>query len=197
MTLGKRDRRALTFLGVAAALVLLVEIMRDLGGQAPAAAAADSVPMAERRLAKARQLAATLPAREAERKVASGELATREKGVLQAETLAQAQAQLLQIARRLTAAQSPPIEIRNVELGQTHPLGDDYAELTVPVSFTCRIEQLLNLLADLTAQPEMVAAGGLRVTAGDQKEKTINVRLTFSGVAPRRLMPQKKEAGLP
>ena len=78
----------------------------------------------------------------------AGELAEREKGVIQAETLPQAQAQLMQVVRRIPAAQAPPIEIRSVEVGQARPLGDDYGEISVPMSFECRIEQLVNLLAD-------------------------------------------------
>jgi hypothetical protein len=120
------------------------------------------------------------------------ELAAREQGLIQADTPAQAQAQLLQIFRRVASRQAPPIEIKTVEMGQIRPLGADYGELTVPVTFDCRIEQLLNLLADLTAQPEIVATSDLRITAGDARQKTLNVRLTVSGVAPRRLVPEKK-----
>ena len=72
------------------------------------------------------------------------ELAAREKGVIQADTLAQAQAQLVQIVRRLTNAQRPPIEIRSVEIGQARLLGEQYGEIWVPMSFECRIEQLVN-----------------------------------------------------
>ena len=96
-------------------------------------------------------MASTVPAREQALKVAMGDLAERAKGVIQTETLPQAQAQLVQAARTLAAAQSPPIEIRNVEVGQARPLGDDYGEIPVPMSFECRIEQLVNLLADISA----------------------------------------------
>ncbi len=124
------------------------------------------------------------------------ELATREKGVIQADTLAQAQAQLVQIVRRLTSAQTPPIEVRSVEIGQARPLGEQYGEIWVPMSFECRIEQLVNLLADMTAQPELIATSELRVSAANQTDKTINVRLIISGVVPRKLVPEKRGLGL-
>jgi hypothetical protein len=195
MKLGKRDRRALLALGAAALLIIVVDISRRGSQPAPVAATADSVATAEKRLRRVKQLAALLPSREAELKAATDQLAEREKGLIQADTLPQAQAQLVQVARRLTAAQSPPIDVRNVELGQARPLGDDYGEISVPLSFECRIEQLLNLLADLTSQPELLAPSGLRVTVANEKEKTINVRLTLSGVVPRRLLPAKRAPG--
>ena len=196
MKLGKRDRRALLGLGAAVLVVIILDISRTESQQAPpVAAAADSVATAEKRLTRVRQLAAALPAREADLKAVTDQLAGREKGIIQADTLAQAQAQLLQVARRLTAAQSPPIDLRNVELGQARPLGDDYGEISVPLSFECRIEQLLNLVADMTSQPELLAPSGLRITVANEKEKTINVRLMLSGVVPRRLVPAKRAAG--
>ena len=195
MKLSKRDRRALLVLGTAVVVVLAVELVRSRGQEVPAAAATESVAMAERRLVRVKQLAAALSGREAELKADTDQLARREKGLIQADTLAQAQAQLLQVARRVTAAQSPPIELRNVELGQARPLGNDYGEVLVPLAFECRIEQLLNLLADLTSQAELLAPSGLRITAGNEKEKTINVRLVLSGVVPRRLVPQKRVSG--
>jgi hypothetical protein len=195
MKLGKRDRRALLALGAAALVIVVVDLSRTGSQQAPVVATADSVATAGKRLRRVRQLAALLPPREAELKAATDQLAEREKGLIQADTLPQAQAQLAQVARRLTAAQSPPIDLRNVELGQARPLGDDYGEISVPLSFECRIEQLLNLLADLTSQPELLAPSGLRVTVASEKEKTINVRLTLSGVVPRRLLPAKRAPG--
>jgi len=50
----------------------------------------------------------------------------------------------------------------------------------------------VNLLADLTAQPELVAPADLRISAGDRRRKTMQVRLTVAGVVPRALVPEKK-----
>jgi hypothetical protein len=196
MTLGQRDRRALMALGGAAIVCVVLWLVLPADRQPALVGAVDSIPAASKRLSKVRELAATLPAEDRSQKTAAAQLAAREKGMLQADTPAQAQAQLVQIMRRLGAAQEPPIDMRSAEVGKTQPLGDSYGEVTVPVSFTCRIDQLVNFLADVTAQPELLAAGGLRVTPGNDKEKTVNVRLTLSAVAPRRLVPEKRGTGL-
>jgi Type II secretion system (T2SS), protein M subtype b len=196
MTLGQRDRRALLVLGGAAIVCLVLWMLLPAERQPALVGAVDTIPAAAKRLSKVRQVAATLPAEERSQQTAAAQLAAREKGMLQADTPAQAQAQLVQIMRRLASAQEPPIEIRSAEVGKTQPLGDSYGEVTIPVSFVCRIDQLVNLLADVTAQPELLAAGGLRITPGDAKEKTINVRLTLSAIAPRKLVPEKRGTGL-
>ena len=195
MSLNKRDRRALVLLGAAALVVLALELLVRQREEAPAATSAESVQGVQVRLQRMRAIASTAPAREQALKVATGELAERAKGVIETETLPQAQAQLMQTARNLAAAQAPPIEIRNMEVGQARVFGDDYGEILVPMSFECRIEQLVNLLADVSAQQQLVAVSGLRITAGDQKEKLLNVRLTLAGVVPRKLVPEKKGAG--
>jgi hypothetical protein len=190
MTLQKRDKRALVILGAAAVALIVWNYLLTRESTTPVVSAAGSIPAAEKRLARLRRTAALLPAREETLKAVRDQLALREKGLIQAETGPQAQAQLLQILRRLTAAQS--IEVRTVEMGQVRPLGDDYGEVSVPVTFECRIEQLLNLLADLTSQTEAVAASEVRIGVANEKEKMITVRLTVSGVVPRRLVPEKK-----
>ncbi len=196
MTFGQRDRRALMLLGGAAIVSVALWIMLPAERQTAVVKVVDTIPAAAKRLSKVRQLAAAFPAAEKSQQSIAAQLAAREKGMLQADTPAQAQAQLVQIMRRLAAAQAPPIDIRSAEVGKTQPLGDSYGEVTIPVSFVCRIDQLVNLLADITAQPELLAAGGLRITAGDAKDKTVNVRLTLSGVAPRRLVREKRGTGL-
>ncbi len=196
MTISARDRRALLLLGVALAAVLAVELVVRGRGEPAVAAPADSAAQVSQRLARLRQAAQRLPAREQALDEANRELNEREKAVIQADTLPQAQARLMEIARKLASAQSPPIDIRSTEVGQPRPLGDDYAEITVPLSFECRIEQLVNLLADVSAQPELVAVSNLRVATARQPDKTINVRLTLAGVVPRRLAPEKKGPGL-
>jgi hypothetical protein len=196
MTPQSRQRRALAALAAAVLLFLILRFSLPDPDVPSVEAAPDSIPRGESRLSKVRQRAATLPAREQALKVLMAELATREKGVIQADTLAQAQAQLVQIVRRLTSAQTPPIELRSVEIGQARPLGEQYGEIWVPLSFECRIEQLVNLLADMTAQPELIATSELRVSVASQTDKTKTVRLIVSGVVPRKLVPEKRGLGL-
>jgi hypothetical protein len=67
------------------------------------------------------------------------------------------------------------------------------------VTIECHMEQLINLLADLATQPQLLTTSELQVTAANPKEKTVNVRLAVSGVTSRKLVPDKlikKGAGL-
>ena len=190
MTTGTLDRRTLLVLaaGVALVLVLRFGVMTD---KAPEAVAAyDSVPLAEKRLAKLRETAATVPGKEKISKQVGAELAQREKGMIQADTVAQAQAQLLEIVRRV--GKDDGIDVRGAEEMKVRPLADDYGEVVVTVSFSCRIEQFINFMSDLAARPELIATSDIRVAAANTKEKTVLVRLALSGVAPRKLVPRKK-----
>ncbi len=60
------------------------------------------------------------------------------------------------------------------------------------VTFTCGIEQLVNLLAALANQPQILATNEIQVTGGTDKKKNVQVRLSLSGVVPRKLVPEKK-----
>ncbi len=192
MKLTKRDLRAVAALA-AAALIAAIMLLLPGGGQTTVVGATDSIPLAERRLARARQLASTVPGKEEVLKQLSAELAEREKGVIQAATAAQAQAQLLEIVRRVARSQTSPIELGSVELAQqVAKLGEDYGEVAITVPFTAKVEDLVNFMADLTRQPEAVATTTVSVVAGDARQKTVAVRLTIAGVVPRRLVPEKK-----
>jgi hypothetical protein len=191
MTTGTLDRRTMLILaaGVLSILVLRFVVMAD---KRPAEVVTehDSVPLAEKRLAKLRETAATVPAKEKVAKQAAAQLATREKGMILADTAAQAQAQLLEIIRR--AGKDEGIDVRGAEEMKVLPLADDYGEVVVEVSFTCRIEQFVNFMTVLANQPELVATSAIRVASSNPKEKTVLVRLALSGVVPRKLVPVKK-----
>jgi type II secretory pathway component PulM len=193
MSLQQRDKRALAGLAAAVLGVVLFVLFSNGDSQPRVVGAANSIPAAEKRLARARQLAAGVAGREQLLKQVSGELAEREKGMIQAETAAQGQAHLLEIIKRVGKAQPAPIEFGTVELGQQITrLGEDYGQVQVSVPFTCHIEDLLNFLADLGNQPELLAANDIRIGSADAKQKTINVRLTVVGIVPKRLVPEKK-----
>jgi hypothetical protein len=193
MTLTARDRRALLILGggVVLAAAYALYLFASGGPSAPAAAQADSIPAAEKRLARVRALAATVAGKQQILNQVSSELGQREKGILQADTAAQAQAQLLDIVRRTARGENPPVELGAVEFQPPAKLGD-YGEVRVGVPFTCHIEELLNLLADLANRPEAIAVDEMRISAHDAKQKTISVRLLVSAVVLRRLVPDKK-----
>jgi hypothetical protein len=193
MKLSERDRRALLLLGCAVIGILLYVLITDLPSESSSIASLqEAISVAERRLDRMRQIGAQLPAREEAYKRVAEQLAQREKRILTADTAAQAQAQLLTIVRRVATAQNPRVEIRNSEFGQVKAYGDHYGEVPVSINMECGIEQLLNIITELTSQPELVSLLELRVYSANQKQKTTNVRMTVSAVVPRKLVPDKK-----
>jgi hypothetical protein len=192
MTITDRDKRALKLLAPVVILILGWYFFTDDEQPVQVVAAVLDVPTAEKRLVRLRQLSAAVPGKEDVLGKAKAELATRENGLIQAETAAQAQAQLLQVLRKLARAQTPPIDLRNTEMGQVKSFGDQYGEVAVSANFDCGIEQLLTLLAELTAQKEAIGTTELRVGAANPKVKTMPVRLTIAGLVRRELVPEKK-----
>jgi hypothetical protein len=190
MSFGTLDRKTaiLWICGVAVILILRFVVLADRSPDV--VAVSESVPMAERRLERLRQIAATVPGKEALMKQAAGELASREKGMLRVETSAQAQAQLQELLHKVGASNG--IDIRGVEDMRIKPFGNDYGEASVTVRFTCLIEQLVNLLAALANEPELLSTNQIQITGGTDKAKIIQVRLTLSGVVSRKLALEKK-----
>ena len=170
------------------AVVLAYEFW-PTGTPAAAEASPQSVPQMEQRLARVREIAATVPGKQEILKKVAADLESREKGLIRAETAPQAQAQVVTILRDLTASES--LTLRNYELGAITAFGDDYGAVNVSIQVECRIEQLLNFLAALAARPELIATRDLRVIAADPKQKTLNVRITVAGLVPKSLAPKK------
>jgi hypothetical protein len=197
MTLGDRDRRALLILGAAIVVGGLFywyssSSPSSSSGSAKMSTPVDSVDRTEKRLAMLRRQAATLPGKEAVLKQVSLELAAREKGLIPGDTAEQAQAQLLQIVKRAAQQQEPPLDLGQVELGRPRPFGTAYGQVSVSITVSCRIDELVNYLAALSAQPELVATEEIRFGASHPKQKTMPVRLTVSGLVARRLVPVRK-----
>ena len=108
MNMQDRDKRALVLLGVALFAGLAYWFAtRDSSSSAKVVSAPDTVDRAERRLNNLRKSLATVDGKEAQLKQASLELAQREKGLIPGDTANQAQAQLLQIVRRVAKDQTP------------------------------------------------------------------------------------------
>jgi len=194
MTTGSIDRRLLWLLAV---LLVLVALRYTVFGdrQPQVVAPAESVASAEKRLQRVRELAATINGKEAVLKQAAADLEVREKGIIQAETSAQAQAKLLDTIHRIAAANG--FDARGVDqFSEARPLGSDYGVVSVTETFTCGIEQLVNFLAALPNEPEILATNDIQITGGNDKKKNIQVRLSLSGVVPRKLVPVKKVGSL-
>lgn len=193
-TLEPREKKALMILAAAVGLSAAVMVYQFWPtGTAPATpVSAQSVPQMEQRLARVREIAASVPGKQEILKKAGADLETREKGLIRAETAQQAQAQVITILRAVGGAEA--MDIRATELGAITAFGDDYGAVNVSIQAECRIEQLLNFLAALAARPELIATRDLRIIAADPKQKTLNVRITVAGIVPKNLAPQKKGA---
>ena len=152
--------------------------------------------MAEQRLARLKDIAASSAAKQDIFKSVSSELAQRETGLVRTETVQQAEAQIQTRVREVLAAEG--LELRFSEFAAVQPLGDAYGLAPTSIQFECRVEQLVNVLAALSTQAELIATRDLQITSANPKDKTVRVRLTVAAVVPRTLVPEKgaKGAGL-
>ena len=194
MNLSERDRRALFLLaaGVAVAGILHFAFSAN-DASSPAVSGgpvAGSVEMAQARLERLRRIAATLPAREAVMKQVSLDLTDRENSLIDAATLGQAQAALIEAIHRVGAREQ--IDIRGGDLGAPRTFGD-YGLVYATVTFTCHIEQLVNFLADLGREPQAIVPSEQRISpTGKQQEKNISVRMVVAAPVANKLLPAKK-----
>ena len=193
MTISNRDKRALIALAVMLVIVAIVWLLPE-DGSPQVVESTGSVPAAEQRLSRVRELAAQLPAKQEQLKRLEADLKKWEEGLIRSDTAQQAQAELLQVLRRIGTNQEPPLEFRSVNLGQIRPLGGskDYGEVLVSVSFDCAIEQLVNLLAELTAQPLAIVTEEISIMSGNEQQKTLRIRMTLAGLVPSQLVPRQK-----
>ncbi|MBK9168511.1 MAG: hypothetical protein IPM24_13725 [Bryobacterales bacterium] len=189
MTVTDRDKRALVLLALLAAAMLIWRFGPG-SDDAPVEASVDTIALTERTLSGLRATAAVAPIKEEALEKAREQLAAREKGLLTGETAEQAQAQLLQIARRVGKQEG--LDLRGGEFSPIRPLAEEYGEVTVSVTFECAIEQLVNLLASLSEQPELLATSELQLTVVNEKEKRLRARLTLSGIVAGELVPKQK-----
>jgi len=169
-------------------LVLRYRILGD--SQSQVVAPAETIQSAETRLQRVRQLAALVPGKEELLKQANLDLAKREKGLLSGDTAEQAKAQLLDVIHRVANANQ--IDARGLEQSNVKALANDYGEVSVAITFSCDIEQLVNFLAQVADEPLILATSDINVTGGSDKTKKVTVRLTLSGVVPKKLVPAKK-----
>ena len=190
LQVGTLNRKYAALLAVSVVLFALLKFGSSSGQGTTVVGATDSIPLAEKRLDKLRKQAATLEAKEEIVKQARAELATRETGLLKGDTKEQAQAQLLELVQ--ASAKANGIETHGVERYTEAVVDSDYGEVGVEISFTCGIEQVINLLASFADQPQILATNEVRISGGTDKKKQLQVRLGVSGIVPRKLLPQKK-----
>ena len=187
-----RSRR-LTLFGTAGVMLAAVVVRYGAfsGDQTSVVVAHDSIPVAQQRLEILRRKAALVPGREAVLKQVQAELAQREKGIVQENTAEQARAHLMELLHQTAKANGFDTK-GATQLPEPKALGKDYGQVSVGESFTCGIDQLVNFLSAIANEPEILATDQVFVAPVPDKNKDITVRLIFSGVIPKKLLPVKK-----
>jgi hypothetical protein len=190
LKLSERDRRALILLCVGLAVGAILRFAFPSNDSSAAPAVSGTPEMARARLDRLRRIVATLPARETVMKQVSLDLASRERSVIDAATIGQAQAALIEAIHRVGTREQ--IDIRGGDLGAPRALGD-YRLIYATVTFTCHIEQLINFLADLGREPQAIVPAEERISpSGKPQEKLITVRMVLAGLVDKKLVPEKK-----
>ena len=131
MTISPRERKLVLLVvpAVLIAIVLRVVLPDETAAPASSNDNGSSIALLQQRAARMRQIIATTPARAAAAKQAQADLTDRERSVVQADTAPQAQAVLLEVARRV--GKSEEIDVRGGDFGLLlFCLGDMASELT-------------------------------------------------------------------
>ncbi len=196
MTLSARDQKLLGLWVVLMALGYWFLRSDGLSLPLPSSAKRETVDMAEQRLARLKDIAATAPAKQEILKKVNAELATREQSLIRAETVPQAQAQMITALREVLSLETPILDIRSTDMLPVEPFGDatsgvSYGITPVRFQFECRMAQLVNVLAGLAARPQLIGTRDFQILASNPKEKTVRVSLTIVGVVPKELVPAK------
>lgn len=186
-----RDRRALVLLVLCAALFSAVYFWPQ-NGTASVVGTAFTPEQMEQRILKLRRMAAAAPGRQEALKKAQDHLGRIEQGMLHAGSVSQAQAQMLEIVRRVAGAQPETFALRGTEFGAPRPLGSAYGEVVMTVLVDCPVEQLITFLVDLSNQNGLIAVSEIQVGQAAGNRKILPLRLTLTAVVPRSLVPEKK-----
>lgn len=192
MNVGKLDKRSvLGLLAGLAVIVILRFVMAGSNSGTVVVGASETTAQAEQRLQHVRQIAATVPGKVTVRQAAADNVASLEKGIFKADTESQARAQLLEMVNNVAKANG--VQTRGQDEYHSRPISNDYGEVTVTVSFACDVVQLVNFLAGLASQDQILATNGIHITGGTDKKKILQVRMGVSGLVPRKLLgPEKK-----
>jgi hypothetical protein len=174
--------------------VMLASVLVRYGvfsGSQDVVVAHDTIPVARQRLEILRRKAAQVPGKETVLKQVMGELQQRERGIVQADTAEQARAHLVELIHRTALANGFDTS-GAAQLPEPKALGKDYGQVSVGQNFTCAIEQMVNFLSAMANEPEILATDSIFVAPLRNANKDIQVRLIFSGVIPKKLVPVKK-----
>jgi|GEM_PF-601884 len=185
-----RDKRALRWLAGAVVLFLLLQL--DVfapstgGGATPGSSSSIAALEEELKVAQAR--ARQKPISDAELAAAQRRLDVREQRLLASTDAALAQAEMQQIVGELLVAEG--IVMKGSRFVSAALEGEDYARIAVAVSFSCGIEQLVNLMASISNAERLLTPRDLRVRPDNKEIKSVRVELTVAGYLPLDRAPE-------
>lgn len=178
MNFAEKDKKALAFAGIAIALYAAAQFavfpLWDTLQERR-----DNLPIVERKLEKYHAVVRTAELRRAEAASVETRLQEAEKGLLTSETASLASAELQQLAKQLTAAES--IDIRSNNFLPAKPAGGEYVQIPLGLQFQCRLDQLVNLLTDFSGHQKRLAVSRLNIQTFGGKDKQIIVGMELSG----------------
>lgn len=191
MSLQERDKRALKILVPVAVAGLAWLFWPAVDGGKPVAQSVTNSPAGlEQQIERLRSKETQIPAKRGLMKDLQGQLNVREVGLIVADTLPQAQEMLVRAVRQV--ARQEGFELRNVSIAQPLIYGGEYGQIAVQITAECRVEQVVNFLADLTKRPELIATEDMRINMGNPANKILQFAVTVSGLVPKRLVPEKR-----
>jgi hypothetical protein len=195
--MSEREKKLVLWLIPAVLIFVILQffVLKDdkpaVVGQVTGGKPGETTSQAEKRLANLRTVAARVPAKQKILDAVDADLSVREKGLIQVDTAPQAQARLLEIARRVASAEG--IDVRGGEFGQPKVFSADYGEVYAGINFTCSIEKYVNFMAGLSHEPELVGPTEIHVNSNlNPKDKLVGVRMTLAGLVHKKLIPEKK-----
>lgn len=188
MQVSDRDRRALLFLGIA--FVLFVLLQTDLVFPPPdaTASASESVEAEENNLLMAQTEVRQEPLLSSENQSVREVEESLEARLLKSETAALAQAEMRE--RLGEILEGAGISMRASRFATVEAEGEDFAQVPLVVDFDCDITRFVNLLADIANAPELLSTREIKISAGNQKTKSVRVELTVSGYLPISRTPE-------
>jgi type II secretory pathway component PulM len=179
MALQQRDRKALKAMAVALGLWLVLRFavlpVWDRWAEARA-----ELPLRENALIKYRQALAGMGAAAESEELLQRRLREAEEGLLQGASAALASAELQGWVKQTTA--SHEIEVRSSEFLPVRGQENGYAQVPLGLQFQCRLDQLVNFLAELQASDKTLTVPRFQVQARSGNEKLVSVSLTVAGV---------------
>jgi hypothetical protein len=150
-----------------------------------------NLPVRERTLAKYREAVETSALWKTKAEVQQGRLRDAEAGLLTSATPALGSAELQDWIKQLTAGQG--IEILSSDFLPPRPLGSEYLQVPLGLRFDCRLDQLVNLLGQLSQGAKSLAVSRLSVQATGEKDKRVNVTMSVAGMMRAQGAPARPE----